>query len=386
MNITKISTKALISFALFVIINFAFSIKYISRYTDYFLTFAIIIALFQAIIFLNKSKLIKISKYLNIIDIALLLMFIGFSAFIFKLIPVETLNVDRWSIITSFWQNFFNGEYVYFSKAFTGNTPGASPFYFILALPFYKIGELGIFSLTGVLCFYLLMRYEKIISHTRTVFLLLIMTSPLYLWEITTRSNIFLNSTLVLFSMLFFFNYKARFTNKLVGLIITGIIIGFLLSTRMVLATCFIIMFMYSLKNKYINFKELLAFSVAIIISFAITFIPFIIGHLSDFIILNPFFMQSSTLMPFACSVAIIICSFGVFLFCKNIADVIFYSGIILFLAILLHLIYHTLNSDFSTAFFGSNADISYFIFCIPFLLYSAEKQALINSVILENK
>jgi len=45
------------------------------------------------------------------------------SGFIFYKIPVESLNVDRWSVITSFWDNFFKGEYVYFAKS---NMGGAS--------------------------------------------------------------------------------------------------------------------------------------------------------------------------------------------------------------------------------------------------------------------
>ena len=90
----------------------------------------------------------------------------------------------RWSVITSFWDSYFATEYAYFAKSFAGNPPGPMPFYFIMALPFYLIGELGFLSIIGLLLFYWLMWYKKVDSIIRTLILLLILSSFFNLWEV----------------------------------------------------------------------------------------------------------------------------------------------------------------------------------------------------------
>jgi hypothetical protein len=53
----------------------------------------------------------------------------------------------------------------------------------------------------------------------------------------------------------------------------------------------------------------------------------------------------------------------------KNKNDVFFYSGIILFITVIIHYIHLIGVSSFNEAFFESRADISYFILSSPFLL-----------------
>jgi hypothetical protein len=60
------------------------------------------------------------------------------------------------------WDNYFSGEYVYFAKSNFGNPPGPMPFYYVLALPFYAVGELGYFSLLGIVVFVLLLRFARV--------------------------------------------------------------------------------------------------------------------------------------------------------------------------------------------------------------------------------
>jgi hypothetical protein len=304
----------------------------------------------------------------------LLSLFLPGCIFVFKKIPVESLNTDRWSVIVSFWNNYFDGKYVYDAQSHMGNYPGPMPFYFILALPFYWLGELGFFSLMGVFVFYILMRYMRAKQNRQTVFLLLILSSPFYFWEVMVRSNIFLNATLVFFSIVFFFNIK---NYKSIGTQLgTGLVLGLLMSTRNVFVLCYIILFLYSLKCKKINMRSVLQTGCVSVLIFALTFLPFVIGHWDDFLKMNPFIIQSSFLMPFPFVLVAVCFSFVLFLFCRENSDVIFYSGITLFFAILLHLAYHAVDASLGDAFWGSNADISYFILCIPFfLLYICLKE-----------
>ena len=120
------------------------------------------------------------------------------------------MHVDRWSVIASFWDNYFNGKYVYFAQSFDGNYPGPMPFYFILALPFYIIGELGIFSVLGIFVFMFLMKNKKN-SNITSMYFILTASSIFYIWEVCSRSNIFINGVLILYSIICFFkNYQKK--------------------------------------------------------------------------------------------------------------------------------------------------------------------------------
>jgi len=242
------------------------------------------------------------------------------------------------------------------------------PFYFIISLPFYLLGKIDYLSLLGILVFYFTLTHQKIEPKIRTTVLLLIIFSPFYIWEIATRSNLFLNSSLILLGMILFTNIKDF--NKFSNQIFIGILLGLFISTRNVFAICYIIMFMYFLKSKQISLLSLFKICVIIFLTFVFTFIPFVINFQNEFLISNPFIVQSDVLIPTYLTVAIIFSSFFYFYFCRNNLDIFFYSGIILFATICIHFIYHIILHGFDLAFFGSRADVSYFIFCIPFFYY----------------
>ena len=364
---SSLVSKQKISLVLFFIINLLFGIKYLSRVTAFY---PILIILFiSAYVFCLEKKEVVISflKRIKLTLSILIVIYIIFSLVLFYLIPKETLNVDRWSVISSFWDNYFNDEYVYYAKSFDGNYPGPMPFYFILALPFYCIGELGLYSLLGIMLFTYLMQKHTKSKELSTIVFLLIATSLFYIWEISTRSNIFFNGTIVLLSIYFFFKrYKTNLNND----VLFGIIFGLVLSTRNVYVIPLIIAILFALKTQKINFKHLILLGLFTIIAFALTFLPFVWNHLEDFKIMNPFIIQSSFLMPFEYTIAFVLLSFLTVFFCRSESDVYFYSGLVLFLTIIFYFGYTIYVSNFETTFYGSRADISYFILCLPFVLF----------------
>lgn len=356
--------KKNISFALFLFVNFLFTYKYLERFTQWAALLSVFVSVLYIILYSKRNLLKFFSKKIEVI---LLVVFITACLLIWQKIPIDTLNVDRWSVITSFWDSFFSNEYPYFAKSFAGNPPGPMPFYFILALPFYLIGELGFLTIIGSLFFYWLMRYKKVEPTTRVFILLLILSSLFNLWELICRSNIFFNASLVLGSLIYMLNQKI-FTLK--TLIISGFFIGLLISTRNVFIISYLICFLYLWRVKVIKFKQLVILGIISLLIFTITFIPIIYGHFEGFKKMNPFIVQSTFLIPFEYTILFILIAIGSSFLCKNKNDIYFYNAIVLFISILIYLVYYIVNQGFIKAFTESTVDISYFIFCIPFALW----------------
>lgn len=153
-------------------------------------------------------------------------------------------------------------------------------------------------------------------------------------------------------------------------MILTGILIGLSISTRNVLVIPFLVTFVFQLKNGLITFKQLMLLGFISVLLFILTFLPFVYNHFEDFKIMNPFIIQSSALVPFEYTIMFIVMAFISGLFCKSINDIYFYSGLILFISIIIYFLYHINLVGFQKTFFGSDADISYFILCIPFCLF----------------
>lgn len=360
--------KEKISIFIILFINFIFLLKYTERVSEYNWLIAIIISGLYYLIYHYRYLLNRNFKFKKYIFPILIFGFIIASVVIFNFIPQKSLNVDRYSIITSFWDSFLNSEYVYTAKSFDGNMPGPLPFYFILAFPFYLIGELGYFSLFGIIVFALILKYYIKEDYNRIFGIFLIMISAFYLWEIVSRSNIFLNSSLFLAAIILFVN--TLIINKNTHVFIFGILFGLLLATRNVLTIPLIILFLYLIKSKNYTLINCIKLGGIASFVFILTFIPFIINHFQVFLEVNPFIIQSSHLMPTWLSIFCIIITFSSYFFIKQKEDIYFYSGVFLFITILFYTIYKTINHGFSIAFYESKIDISYFIFCVPFILF----------------
>ena len=352
------------------VVNLTFLIKYLSRATAYYLPVALLITAICAAIWHYRFSLNQWLEKRRYLNPGLIVALVIVASVVFAKIPYQSLNVDRWSVITSFWDNYFSGEYVYFAKSNFGNPPGPMPFYYVLALPFYAVGELGYFSLLGIVVFVLLLRFARVPKAQRTVCILLICLSSCYLWDVVCRSNVFLNGSLVLFSLLFLF--RSIETKRSHTLVVNGIIIVLLLSTRNVFVIPYIVAFLYLLRSGQLNFAQVFKIGIVATLTFVLTFLPFVYNHMADFMVMNPFVIQSSFLMPLGWSLGCIALSLLGYFVVKNPSDVYFFSGIILFVTIVLHFVYQSLVYDFHEAFFNSRADISYFILCVPFLLYYA--------------
>lgn len=364
----SIKLKIYTSLFIFLFVNALFSIKYVGRYTDWYIPFSMLIVGFLCCVLFSHKYLTSFTlKHIVYLSYLLPFAYVVLSLLIINRVDVETLNVDRWSVITSFWQSFEKEQYVYFAQSNVGNPPGPMPFYFILAYPFYKLGELGWYSMLGFPLFIALLKYFKVQYYILFIAVLALVLSPFIWWEVLCRSNVFLNASLVLFSIMYFLKDGAISTKRL---LVSGILFGLLLSTRSIFSIAFIIVFIYALKSHYISPKQVIMLGFVSFLSFVLTFLPFVIGYEQEFITMNPFFVQSTFLMPFAYTVFFIALAFVFGWFCNQHSDVYFYTSLNLFLCIFVYFLYQVSIIGLYEATFGWIADISYFIFATPFALF----------------
>jgi len=365
-KIHNLLNKPSSSFAIFVFINLVFFIKYLERVTEYYLILSFIFCSFYIVIWNSRTKINKY-RIKSIHNWAFILTLTLVSIVLFYKIDVNTLRVDRWSVITSFWDNYFKNDYVYYAISHMGSYPGPMPFYFILALPFYLISELGFLTIIGIILFYNILKKEIKSESKLFIGLLIIISSVFIFWEIVCRSNLFFNGVLILYVVKRFLDTKTFNRNEI---LITSCLIGLTLSTRNVFAIPFIIAFCYSLRIKSISIKQIISIGIISATIFVLTFLPFVWNHFDDFTQMNPFLIQSSFLMPFEFTIPFIIMAFLISFLCKTKNDVYYYSGITLFSTIVGYYLYYFSIVGFEKTFFGSRADISYFILSTPFLIY----------------
>ncbi|MDX2444290.1 MAG: hypothetical protein QNK30_10880 [Bacteroidales bacterium] len=289
---------------------------------------------------------------------------------LFRLIPVQSLNVDRWSIINSFWDAAFNGQYPYLAQSNSGNFPGPMPIYFVLALPFYWINEIGYFSLIGVVILVVYLLYIKKQKQDIFFILIFLISTPFMFWEVTARSSVFTNSVLIL---IYLVSMQKIDSSNRKNIIISGLIGGLLLSTRNVFVPVFLLFIINNLLRKKINLRMALLWGVSVLFSFLLSFSPFLIFYFDDFLKMNPFIIQSSFLIPPGYIPVFILASVGIAYISKNDRSVIFFIGVLLFCIILIYFLFHISQIGIEKAYFGSVVDISYFIFSTPFLIYSLQ-------------
>lgn len=363
MKIFNQDNKLFITISLLLLINFIFAYKYIERVTHFSLAISIVISVMQ-----YASLSIKVSaQTLKLISKAFIGLCVVLVFFSWYKISLHSLNVDRFSVISSFWNELLKGNYPYFAKSHQGNYPGPMPVYFLVCFPFYWIGELGILSALGYVLFirFITKRQKKV---NPTAFIPFYFITALFLyWEIMTRSNIFTFSVLILFFLIEFESLISFNVKKLISI---GFLTGLLMSTRNVYILVFIIFFLSSFLSKRLSIKQLLILSITALISFALTFLPLIIMFKNDFLVQNPFIIQSSVLVPVYYSIAFVFIAFTLSFLVKNSDDRFYFSGIALFLSILLYAFFRIKEDGFYSAFHENRIDISYFILCIPFLVY----------------
>jgi len=337
MNVKTDPVRELFVIVIYIFCNSLFVYKYISRITIYpsiVLTLYIVciclfIALIYGIIDFNVS-----AKSWNILYLIITIISAVCLAIVMLQFDPSTIKVGRYPAIQDWLSRLLQGEFPYSSET----KPSGFPFLFALVFPFYLLGDSGLFQIFAFVIFSVLLY----IRHNKDSFnsfrcILLLLASPMFLYEIVVRSELFSNMVIVIL-FLSIFNYFKRKTN-LFSLVIFGLAGGFLLSTRGVVLLIYIIFFGYYFKER--KPVQAVTFTFSMAAGFLITLIPFMVWD-------KFYFLNSEKTLYFAAACTL----FGV---------------------VLVSFLLMIYNTGWHGALIDSGFDISYFAFVLPFLLFSLD-------------
>ena len=287
------------------------------------------------------------------------------SAIVFGHVPVETIRVDRWEMIQIFWDSVHNGIYPYAVHSPAGNYPGPMPVYFLIAYPFYLMQEIGWLGVIAAWLTFLYVKSRHTTPQRYTFIMLSLLLSATLYYEIVTRSTILLNSIIFMFYYAGLKNLHRYSCRRFYAYALLG---GIVLSTRNVFAIPMILWGMSVLVTRQIPFARFCAWCLCFILSFALTFLPFFVAGPQQFLSYNPFVVQGDAILPFAHIVAFILLAFVLPLLFGKRTDVVLLSAVMFFAVITYHVMYAIADIGIC-AYLQGGADISYYIFCIPFII-----------------
>lgn len=183
----------------FLFVNLIFIYKYGLRQNLIPVHFALLIyTLIYSFLFYKdilEFKFIKsfISKY-SYIFVTLLVASIIFSITIFT--DANSLKVDRWSALDVTIRALLNGEYPYSHKDHLDNISSNFPGLTVIGIPFFLLGNVGyIQTFAFLLLSYTLYKSLELKNSFR--YLLFLLISPAYWWEIFAISDLMSNSIMV---------------------------------------------------------------------------------------------------------------------------------------------------------------------------------------------
>jgi hypothetical protein len=289
------------------------------------------------------------------------LAFIGFLAILaVYLVPAHS-RVARLPAIEEWVGRLLHGQFPY------GGSTNASgfPVLFLVALPFYFAGNIGLLEVIGILLFgILILEVDKFNIRASWSRLLILVLLPTVYYEVITRSELFFNMSLALALIIVTDKYLNVHKNDS-KFFISAIGFGLVLSTRLIVAPLYAIFVIYKFKK---NIVRGVVFSVTVILIFALTLLPFLLWNSDSFISQGPFRMQFAYLPEWG--VVVIFFASIVFGFMsREIRDVSAFAGITIFCAVALAFLWAVYQIGITQVVSKDGFDIGYFILSAPFLL-----------------
>ncbi|MHB1687634.1 MAG: hypothetical protein ACYCVH_09695 [Ignavibacteriaceae bacterium] len=306
--------------------------------------------------FLNKKFVVAFSSFLIIISFLWITFLPRFG------------RVGRLPAIEDWIKRFFSGSFPYNSPF----TPSGFPFLFFLSTPFYFLKNTGYLEVLGLALFLMSVIYYSKTLKEKLFRIIILLMSPVFYYGFVVRDELFFNMMLPI--ILIFLAEK--FLNRDVDNFkfdLFGILFGLTLSTRSVVAVIYAVYFIYFFK---LNIPKGILFSFLVLLVFWLILLPFFLWDQHSFIQNGPFAIQSYlSHIPIWNVFVFLVIAIYLGWIASNLQEVFFASGIMLFMPVFVSMIYKISAVGFYQAVVNDVFDLSYFIFCIPFLLLSIQEQ-----------
>ncbi|NOY38047.1 MAG: hypothetical protein GXO83_10805 [Chlorobi bacterium] len=263
---------------------------------------------------------------------------------------------------------FFENKYPYTALTHLNGRSSNLPGLMIIGLPFYLLGDIGFLQSFSLLFFAFVLFRTLRTWQARLLGILLLIFSISFLWEMYVKSDLMSNFILLMGFVIFL--HEKNKTHGLYKPLVSGILTGLLLLTRIVaiipLTILFIQPFLQSSLRKRLWFF-LSIFTTAIVLSLLlIRLCP----DYDTFIHYNPLLLQNKQL-PFIISFLFILLPFFFFKKYKTLNHILSYCILFLSLPVFSAFTISLVKYGFNNIVYESAFDISYFNILMPFLIYS---------------
>lgn len=273
-------------------------------------------------------------------------------------------NVGRLPAIVDWIDRFFSNRFPYNSPI----TPSGFPFLYFLAMPFYFLKNVGYLEIFGLILFSIaVIRFSHSVKET-AIKILMLLIIPVVYYELVVRGELFANAMFALFLLIITEKYLD--VDKInLKFILSAIIFGLVLSTRSVVGLVYVIYILYYFRGEI---KNGIIFSLIAIAVFILILVPFVAWDYKSFINNGPFAIQAFLAhLPIWVLLAVFVFTIYAGLLVSNIHEVFFAAGVVLFLPVFFSMIFAIADVGFYKAVVGDVFDLSYYVFCVPFLVMS---------------
>ena len=353
----------LVSLILLGMVSFLFMVKYSARVTAFPVLFS---GLFLLVFYLLVTSLDKIDfvnhKFFNLKTFFIISVLLSFALIIgLNFISTET-RVGRYIAIKSWLDNLQYGFYPYDAKA----NPSGFPFLFMLALPFYLLGDNGYLVVFGVILFLVLLKNSSTSAKELFTRLIILLVLPVFYYEYLVRSELFTNMTLFIAAAAIALK-KLDIEKRDTVFWALAILFGLLLSTWLVVFISYSLLVLFLFRKRILNG---VLFGLISAVSFFMTLLPFIMWNPDYFWNKGPFAIQFLYLPLWVIILASIFLLYIGWML-RDAQELMFASGVTIFTLVAISFLIKVAEYGFYFCVIESGYDISYFAMTVPFLLLS---------------
>jgi hypothetical protein len=283
--------------------------------------------------------------------------------------------VDRWSAVQFFLDNLFRGEYPYAAHTHgsVNNFPSPFPFWYVVNLPFYFLGDVGLELIAFLWLVAFAVRYFFKNYKKSLVFIVLLVVSPAYWWEVTVRSDSLSNALLVFCFILFYQNKNYSLQKNFIFSVTAVSLLALTRFSALIpLALFFFRQYIYDL-----SWSKKILFPLCVAALFVAGFSPFVFWDTENWVFFdrNPFMSQTSIGNNYTLLLMLVA---GVFTAWrrKTFTEFLFTAAAFIFLFIFVSQVGIFMIYGIEVSFFNDvHYDISYFTLCLPYCLaYISDK------------